>query len=154
MFTNPVTGLVVVVYVDDIITRGNSDVTDAFHERFGAHFQCTDVEYLAPDHELDFLAFTIRQEVSDGVTFIYMDQREAVEAMLAGFDVAKLPTKSSPMPSKELFHSDSTLLTANAGALYKHVVGSLNYLVRCTRYDIGYAVSRLSSKIGCPDQGA
>ncbi len=127
LFTNPVTGMVVVVYVDDIITRGDSDVTDAFHERFGAHFQCTDVEYLAPDHELDFLAFTIRQEVSDGVTFIYMDQREAVEAMLADFDVAKLPTKSSPMPSKELFHSDSTLLTANAGALYKHVVGSLNY---------------------------
>jgi hypothetical protein len=62
--------------------------------------------------------------------------------------------KSSPMPSKELFHSDATLLTANAAAIYKHVVGSLNYLVRCTRYDIGYAVSRLSSKMGTPDQGA
>ena len=103
---------------------------------------------------MDFLAFTIRQEVSDGIKFIYMDQREAVEAMLADFDVAKVPVKSSPMPSKELFHSDSSLLTANAAAVYKHVVGSLNYLVRCTRYDIGYAVSRLSSKMGCPDQGS
>jgi len=154
LFTHSTTGLVVVVYVDDIITRGDPDVTDAFHERFGDRFMCTDVEYLSPDHELDFLAFTIRQEVTDGVTFIYMDQREAIEALLADFDLAKIPSKSSPMPSKELFHSDSSLLTANAAAVYKHVVGSLNYLVRCTRYDIGYALSRLSSKMGVPDKGA
>jgi hypothetical protein len=153
LFTNASTGLVVVVYVDDIITRGDAVDTAAFHERFGDHFMCTDVEYLAPDHELDFLAFAIRQEVCDGVTYIYMDQGEAVAALLADFDMAKVPVKSSPMPSKELFHSDSSLLTANAAAVYKHVVGSLNYLVRCTRYDIGYAVSRLSSKMGCPDQG-
>jgi hypothetical protein len=154
LFTNTSTGLVVVVYVDDIITRGEPEVTAAFHERFGDRFMCTDVEYLAPDHELDFLAFTIRQEVSDGGLFIYMDQREAVESLLADFDLATVPLKSSPMPSKELFHSDSSLLTANAAAVYKHVIGSLNYFVRCTRYDIGYPVSRLSSKMGAPDRGA
>ena len=154
MFTLPDTGLVVVVYVDDILTRGDADVTADLHRRFGDHFECTDEEYLAPDHELDFLAFTIRQEVVEGVTYVYMDQREAIQSLLADFDLAKLPGKTSPMPSKELFHSNSSLLSANAAAIYKHVVGSLNYLVRCTRYDIGYAVSRLSSKMGCPDEGA
>jgi hypothetical protein len=154
LFTNPVTGLVVVIYVDDVITRGGADVTKEFHDRFGARFKCTDVEYLALDHELDFLAFTVRLEEADGVVYISLDQSEAIELLLADFDRASIPVKTAPMPSKALFHSDATLLSDNAAAIYRHVVGSVNYLVRCTRYDIGYAVSRLSSKMGAPDMGA
>ena len=45
-------------------------LNNAFHERFGEHFMCTDVEYIAPDHELDILAFCIQQEPNDGVIYI------------------------------------------------------------------------------------
>ena len=58
------------------------------------------------------------------------------------------------MPTRALFHSDPAPLSVNAAAVYKHVVGALNYLVRCTRYDIAYPVSRLSSKMSSPDVGA
>jgi len=145
---------VVVVYVDDILTRGQPDATADFHLKLGAQYLCTAPEYLAPDHELDFLAFTIRQEVRGDVCYLWMDQRDSVLALLADFNRGSIPCKSSPMPSKDLFHSDAAPLTANAVAVYKHVTGSLNYLVRCTRYDVAYAVSRLSSKMGAPDNGA
>jgi hypothetical protein len=154
LFVHPCTGLSVVVYVDDIITRGGAKETAAFHGRLGNHFQCTEEEYLAVDRDLDFLGFTVSLEVEDGEVSVYMSQSEAIRALLADFDREQVPMKSSPMPTRALFHSDPCLLTANATAVYKHVVGALNYLVRCTRYDIGYPVSRLSSKMSAPDVGA
>ncbi len=154
LFVHPLTGLSVVIYVDDIITRGAAECTEAFHARLGSKFDCTEAQYLAVDNALDCLGFTLTMEVDQDGVRVYMDQSEAVETLLADFDREKIPFKSSPMPGKALFDSDPVPVTANAAAVYKHVVGSLNYLARCTRYDVGFAVSRLSRKMACPDGGA
>jgi hypothetical protein len=154
LFRHPVTGLVVVIYVDDVITRGNGAATAEFQAALGAEFECTAEQYLGVDNELDFLGFTLSKEVVDGEVFYYMDQQGAVEELLLLFERESLQLRSSPMPSTYLFDSDPAPVSANAAAIYKHVVGVLNYLARCTRFDVGFAVSRLSRKMGCPDEGA
>ena len=150
---HPVSGLSVVIYVDDLITRGSAEATAAFHEALGIRFECTAEQYLGVDNSLDFLGFAVSMEVRGEEVCFFMDQQDAIEELLSSFERAKVPFKSSPMPTKELFDSDPRPLTENAAAVYKHTVGSLNYMARCTRYDIAYAVSRLSTMLAAPNQG-
>jgi hypothetical protein len=154
VFRHPTRDLVVVLYVDDILTSGDEASTAVFHERLGKEYECTEPSYLAPDSPLDFLGFSITTEVVDGETFIYMDQAEALSLLLSRFDAGELHPKDAPMPTRTLLNSDPTPLSVNAGALYKHLVGSLNYFVRTTRFDMAYAVSRLSSFMSSPTVGA
>jgi hypothetical protein len=154
MFRHPDKDLVVVLYVDDILTSGDEASTALFHDQMGKEYDCTEPVYLATDNPLDFLGFSITKEVVDGVEHVYMDQCEAVELFLSRFDAEKLQLKDSPMPTKTLLNSDPAPLSHNAAGLYKHLVGSLNYFVRTTRFDIAFAVSRLSSFMGAPTAGA
>jgi hypothetical protein len=56
LFRHPETGLVVVLYVDDVLSRGSEHDTDAFHLALGKRFKCKPEERLAVDHQLDFWA--------------------------------------------------------------------------------------------------
>ena len=73
------TGLIVVLYVDDLITRGSADSTDAFHVALAQRFECTPEEYLTVDHDLEFLGFTISKEEDEKDIRLYMDQSEATQ---------------------------------------------------------------------------
>lgn len=154
MFRHPTEDLVVVLYVDDVLTSGSAAATGAFHEALGNKFDCTAPSVLAPDNPLEFLGFTVTVEEQDGVRRVYMDQAEAMDLFLSRFEAEVLQVKDAPMPTRSLLHSDKTPLSDNARALYKHLVGSLNYFVRSTRFDIGYAVSRLSSFMASPTVGS
>jgi hypothetical protein len=147
-------GLTVLVYVDDILTRGAAALTEDFHRALGAEFKCTAEEYLTVDHPLDFLGFTVSKTVDESGVCFYMDQADAVGSFLSAFDFGELQHKASPMPTKALFDSDPILLSENDQAVYRHAVGSLNYFAKATRYDIAFCVSRLSRKMACADVGA
>ena len=71
-------GLVRGHHVDDIITRGAAECTEAFHARSGSKFDCTEAQYLAVDNALDCLGFTLTMEVDQDGVRVYMDQSEAV----------------------------------------------------------------------------
>jgi hypothetical protein len=146
--------LTVVVYVDDVLTRGDADATADFHRQFGERFTCTPEEYLSEAHPLDSLGFTVTQEVADGAVSVFMDQEESVQAFLSEFDLGELQHKQSPMPTKALYDSDPEVLSSGDQAIYRHAVGCLNYFAKSTRYDIGFAVSRLSRKMANADVGA
>ena len=154
VFSSP--DLTVVLYVDDLIVRGSPDATAAFHAALGSKdgFACTPYEELSAGHPLDFLGFTISKDVVGGQCSIYMDQEDSVREFLADFSSSALQLKGSPMPTKALFDSDDTQLSAADQAIYRHAVGSLNYFARTTRFDIGFATSRLSRKMACADVGA
>jgi hypothetical protein len=104
VFRDPVTGFTVVLYVDDILTRGSLKQTKEFHRVLGLRFDCKPEEYLAPNNELDFIGFTISEEVQDGKRCLHLDQQQALDQLLDSFDRSLLQPKDSPMPSKHLMH--------------------------------------------------
>jgi hypothetical protein len=75
-------------------------------------------------------------------------------SFLSKFERKQLKPRACPMPTNSLLHSDASPLSENATALYKHAVGTLNYFSKCIGFDIAHAVSRLSSKMSCPDVGS
>ena len=154
LFRHPETGLVVVLYVDDVLSRGSEHDTDAFHLALGKRFKCKPEERLAVDHQLDFLGFTLTKSFVNDSPAIYIDQQESMISFLSKFERKQLKPRACPMPTNSLLHSDASPLSENATALYKHAVGTLNYFSKCIRFDIAHAVSRLSSKMSCPDAGS
>ena len=154
LFRHPETGVQVLLYVDDLLVKGSDVASAGFHAALGRRFECKDETYLTVDTPLEFLGFQIELEVVEGETAIYMTQQDAMVQFLSQFERNEIPPKTSPMPTRQLFHSNGVLLTDNAAALYKHVVSVLNYFARVTRFDIAYATSRLSTKMASPDEGA
>ena len=154
LFRDPSTGFTVILYVDDVLTRGSREQTELFHKALGERFDCKDESYLSEDNDLDFIGFTISQEGDGDTKSFYTDQESAMQLLLDSFDRGALQLKDVPMPSKHLLHSDATLLSDNEASIYRHFIGTLNYFSRATRFDIFLAVSRLSSKMSCPDAGS
>ena len=154
LFRDPDTGFTLVLYVDDILTAGSSEMTEKFHAALGEKFACKDQTYLADDSDLDFIGFSVTQQHLDGVRHIYLDQQCAMQQLLDSFDRSQLQWQASPMPTKQLFHSNPEPLDTNRAAQYRHFVGTLNYFSRATRFDISLATSRLSSKMSTPDVGS
>ena len=103
---------------------------------------------------MDFIGFSITQTEEDGEKCVYLDQQQQLDQLLDSFERSTLQPKDSPMATKHLMHSDSTPLSENHAAQYKHCIGPLNYFSRSVRFDIALAVSRLSSKVASPDAGA
>lgn len=149
------TGVRLVLYVDDLLVRGTMEHSRAFHRALEERFKCRDPpEYLTSEHNIDFIGFNVSMEDrADGV-HVYMDQKDSIEGLIREFDAEVLQLKSAPMPSKRLMQSDGTALSSNAAAVYRHVVGMLNFYARCTRFDIAHAVSQLSSMMKSPTEGA
>ena len=154
LFRDEETGFTVVLYMDDILTRGSVEQTREFHEALGKRFACKDESFLADDNDLDFIGFSLTQETVEGEKHVYIDQESAMEILLDSFDRGTLQPKDNPMPTKYLMHSNSALIGENEASQYRHFVGTLNYFSRATRFDISQAVSRLSSKMSAPDVGA
>ena len=154
LFRDPDTGFTLVLYVDDILTAGSGEMTEKFHVALGKKFACKDQTYLADDSELDFIGFSVTQQHLDGVRHIYLDQQCAMQQLLDSFDRSQLQWQASPMPTKQLLHSNPEPLDTNRAAQYRHFVGTLNYFSRATRFDISLATSRLSSKMSSPDVGS
>ena len=154
VFRDPSTGFTIVLYVDDILTRGSRQQTEAFHKALGLRFECKPESYLAEDNDLDFIGFTVSQETVEGKKHWYMDQESAVKQLLNTFERGELQPKDNPMPTKHLLHSNAELIGENEASQYRHFVGTLNYFSRATRFGISLAVSRLSSKMSKPDVGA
>ena len=116
MFRDPGTGFTVVLYVDDILTRGSKEQTKDFHAALGAVFDCKPESYLAVDNELDFIGFSITQTEEEGERCVYLDQQQQLDQLLDSFERSTLQPKDSPMATKHLMHSDSTPLSENHAA--------------------------------------
>lgn len=79
MFRDPNTRFTVVLYVDDILTRGSTGQTKEFHAALGAKFDCKPESYLAIDNALDLIGFSITQIEEDGERCVYLDQQQQLD---------------------------------------------------------------------------
>ena len=87
VFVNPNTGMRVVVFVDDIISRGTVVETEKFYAAVQGRYPMRTWSTLSPGHPLEHLGFTVTEEIEGGVVHRYLSQERDVEQMLSDHSI-------------------------------------------------------------------
>ena len=157
LFTHPETGLVVLIYVDDIICRGSPKATDAFYAHLSdpgnGGFDCKEPTFLDHNNPLHFIGFDIHLDASGEGDVVSIDQSDAISDFLSTQNVRPVQNIQSPMVSGHI-DRDTEELNDQQKAWYQSVVGTLTYFSRQTRWDLGYTANRLSQECSRPTVAA
>jgi len=145
--------LAAVIWVDDIVYFGNSDTVEqkfaaAIADRFAVKL-------------LGTATFVLGIQVKADPTGITLTQTKYIEEILAKTNMSKCKPASTPMIPHTVLQRfneqdehdpdpQRQSLPPPLAKLYREVVGSLIYLVSCTRPDIANAVSQLSQCVSHP----
>ncbi|KAF0706659.1 hypothetical protein As57867_006697, partial [Aphanomyces stellatus] len=134
------------VYVDDItITGNNNDDIEKACDELKHRFEMTDLGQLKS-------ILGIQVDVKGNV--VTMTQQGYVEVLLDKFNMVDCNPVSTPEVIGQVL-KPSKLNPSEVKALnlpYRELVGSLQYLVTCTRPDIANAVRNLSKHPSCYDE--
>jgi hypothetical protein len=97
----------------------------------------------------DFLGVNIERQ-KDG-TFL-LTQPHLIDSILEDLrlDRDDVKTKTTPMASSKLLHKHTKSPDFDDHFNYRSVIGKMNYLERCTRPDITYAVHQCARFASCP----
>ena len=90
----------VVVWVDDVITRGTLEHTHDFYSRLNSKYPLRSWNILLPESPLKHLGFDITEEVIDGQLHRYMSQTDDVQKFLVDHGIELTRTITCPMPDK------------------------------------------------------
>ena len=133
---------IVIVWVDDIVVAANSEACVAkVKSDMKNKFRMTDVGPISC-----FLGIRFKQE--GGV--ITMDQTEYVKTKLKKFRMDSCRPRSTPCELASNVIYDERSGPNENKSLYREMVGSLIYLMTCTRPDISFVVSKLSQHVANP----
>ncbi|KAF0707825.1 Aste57867_6530 [Aphanomyces stellatus] len=134
------------VYVDDItITGNNNDDIEKACDELKQRFEMTDLGQLKS-------ILGIQVDVKGNV--VTMSQQGYVEVLLDKFNMVDCNPVSTPKVIGQVL-KPSKLNPSEVNALnlpYRELVGSLQYLVTCTRPDVANAVRNLSKHLSCYDE--
>ena len=131
--------IIVVIWVDDlIIASSNTDKISQFKENMKSKFRMKDLGEISY-----FLGISFKQ--GNGV--IKMNQKRYIQKILDRFGMSDCKPRTTPCEQRFEGMSDSEQVDPRR---YREIVGSLIYLMTCTRPDIGWVVSKLSQKLSCP----
>ena len=131
--------VILLLYVDDILIIGrNVSRIDKLKKQLSRSFSMKD---LGPTKKI----LDIRIERDRASKKLYMSQKQYIEKVLERFNMSKAKVVSSPLASHfklSSIHSPSTDKEKEdmRRVLYALVVGSLMYVMVCTKPDIAYAV--------------
>jgi hypothetical protein len=152
-FINPVTGVKVALFVDDIISRGMPEETKAFYSKLNEKYALRSWSILSPENPLKHLGFDLTEEVIEGETYRYMSQGDDVRRFLTDNSLEFTYKVDCPMPDKNhILKGDDAELTGDDLTLYKSLCGSMSWFSISLRWDICHAVSRLQQSK--PTKGA
>jgi hypothetical protein len=152
-FYNSGTGVRVGIHVDDIILRGTPAASAQFYTDLAKRFQLKDPEYLTPDTPLIFLGMKISMAYVDGVAQYYIDCADGTREVVDTFPIGPTRHVKCPMPdTSELLELGP--LTLEHGQIYRSTVGSIQFLVQVSRFDLAIAASRLAQFNSNPTAGA
>ena len=143
LFVHKMTGMRVIIVVDDLLVRGPADQTDLFHDALETRFECSpgSRKLLTPECDIDYCGMNMSVTITDGVKEYSIDQTEGMQKLLDEFGMSEGSVNSSPMPNSDLLLSDSTVLDESESAWCKALLGKLHYFCRTTRWDIALPVS-------------
>lgn len=137
--------LIIALYVDDLLLIGNSLILiQKLKKSFSEKFEMKD---LGPARIM--LGIQIERDRVNRKLFI--SQKDYVEYTLQRFGMENSKSVSTPMDknSAKLMHTSKDDPAGDVP--YRQIVGCLIYLVTCTRPDIAFAVSKLSSYLENPE---
>ena len=136
--------VIIVIWVDDIMVASDSDLWIAnVKAEFKDSFRMKDLGLISYFLGIDFL-------FSDGC--ISINQTKCIDKILKRFDMTDCKPKQFPCDASvaNMSHQDSQEL--DNPRIYQEIVGSLIYLMSCTRPDLCYSVSKLSQFMHKPTQ--
>jgi hypothetical protein len=136
--------VIVIIWVDDLIIAGSSEsVLDEVKQSLCNRFKMKDLGELAW-----FLGIEFKCEQN----CIEMSQKRYVEKILSRFKMTDCKPKAVPCElgaNKSCETDDASVEFENVG-LYREMVGSLIYIMTCTRPDLCYTVTLLSQHMSKP----
>lgn len=131
--------IIVIIWVDDLIIAGsNSQTIQNVKCILGSKFKMKDLGQLKHFLGIDFTQ-------TDGE--IKMSQKRYITKILQRFDMSACKARSTPCEYKLNFDNEGDLADQKR---YREVVGSLIYVMTCTRPDLSYIVSKLSQHLSEP----
>ena len=130
--------IILVVWVDDLIIASNNiDMLCQFKDNMKCKFSMKDLGKIS-----HFLGMDFKQE--EGI--IKMKRSRYIAKILDRFNMTHCKPRTTPCEQR-LESTESS--EAVEPRKYREIVGSLIYLMTCTRPDISWVVSKLSQKLSC-----
>ena len=131
------TPLWTLIWVDDVLWIGDpKDISEAKKE-LGTRFPLKD-----PGAAHFFLGMRITRKPAERK--IILSQRQYIDMILQRFGFQDCHTVSTPLePGAQLISNPTPSLTEDE-SLYRSILGSIMYLMLCTRPDLAFAVGKLS----------
>jgi hypothetical protein len=140
------------MYVDDFLCRGSKGDSDKFYEALMSKFDCKDPTFLGKDQDIIFTGMTISRECANGRLVNVLSQSNEIKSFLKLKGIWDVRSVDSPMPDRNTMLGGDTV-NDNVKSWCKSVIGGLQHFVRCTRWDISHAVSRLGQQLENPTVG-
>src|SRR5579859_419301 len=139
VYVNVDTGIIIAIWVDDILLFGASiDTINAVKKALAEKFNMKDVGELT-----FFLGIQVNRDRADKTITIRQDGY--VNMILKKFQMLDAKPASIPIPhGVKLIKLDKQEESTIDGKIYQSKVGSLMYAMLCTRPDLAYAVSQIS----------
>ena len=134
--------VIMLIWVDDILVASNSkqsikEVKDSLNSKF----KMKDLGQISTYLGIDF-------EVKD--EYISMSQTNSIKGMLEKFNMADCKPKLIPCDPSSVNMKDCDSELLEDPNIYQQIVGSLIYIMTCTRPDICYPVTKLSQFMKSP----
>ncbi|KAG7479129.1 Retrovirus-related Pol poly from transposon TNT 1-94 [Solea senegalensis] len=133
--------VILLVWVDDlIIAASNNTLLSDVKEMLKRRFKMKDMGPLK-----HFLGIDFKQSEGE----VKMTQKRHIEKMLVKFGMLECKPRSTPCEQKLDFDSEGEVIDSTG---YREIVGSLIYIMTCTRPDLSWVVSKLSQHLAEPKQ--
>lgn len=132
---------ILVIWVDDLlIAASNDELLNDVKKTLAMKFNMKDLGKLR-----HFLGIDFKQK--DGM--VKMNQTRYISKVLERFGMSQCKPRSTPCEQKIEHDSDADPVDAKT---YREVVGSLIYIMTCTRPDLSWVVSKLSQHLSEPNE--
>ena len=153
LFRNPVTGVKLLLWVDDNLMRGVKHHTDKLWAEIDAKFGLKHHEYLECGVSRTFIGVSLLKSKLNGQTVYCMDQNAEVRAFLSDTPVMGAPLKS-PMRDRNDLYVNDTPASKQEATWFRSKLMSCSYYACWTRLDIACTVNRLAQKLSAPSVSA
>ena len=145
LFKHGVTGVMILVYVDDFLVVGSKQAAREALEAILGLYQCRDLGECTHYLGISVVRDRVRRRLK-------LHQESYARDLVARHGLAKCNPVSTPMEVNVDLKGDGVL--CGKGSEYRAIVGGLLYLATCTRPDLSCAAGKLSRYMSAPTVAA